>query len=242
MSDHRRGPIAALLSRLNLDPLKRLLSSTLLYGELDRRLQLDESLRQQAAQLVPDYAARRLWCMGGIAFLLILNQLLTGLLLLVYYQPGSNTAFVSMRYLMEAVPLGWLFRQMHAWGSHLLVLAVIIHMFKVFLTGAFRPPRELNWVVGTVLFLLTFAFAFTGHLLPWDQTSYWSTALGSEHFRALPLVGDAVLHLLRGGGTVTDATLARFFTIHVVLLPWIMTLGLVGHFVMIRRQGISKPL
>jgi len=242
MSDDRQGPLQSVLKRVNLDPLKRLLSSALLYGELDRRLGLDDSLKQQAAQLVPNYAARRLWCMGGIAFLLILNQLVTGLLLLVYYQPGSGTAFVSMRYLMEAVPLGWLFRQMHAWGSNLLVLAVLIHMFKVFLTGAYRPPRELNWVVGTMLFLLTFAFAFTGYLLPWDQTSYWSTTVGTEHLSALPLVGDALLHLLRGGRTVTDATLARFFAIHVVLLPWIMTVGLVGHFAMIRRQGISKPL
>jgi len=121
------------------------------------------------------------------------------------------------------------------------VLAVLIHMFKVFLTGAFRPPRELNWVVGTVLFLLTFAFASP---LP---ATVGSGQLLVDHGRhralsALPLVGDARLHFLRGGRTVTDATLARFFAIHVVLLPWIMALGLLGHFAMIRRQGISKPL
>ena len=231
-----------LRDRFDTDRIKRVLSSAVLYGELDQRLNIDDAVQHQLAKPVPHRAIKQLWCMGGISFLLILNQLITGVLLLVYYQPGPEVAYRSMHHIMDAVPLGWLLRQMHAWGSQLLVITVVIHMFKVFLCRAYRPPRELNWMAGTVLFLLTFTFAFTGYLLPWDQLSYWATTVGTEGVAAVPVLGEQLLLYLRGGATVTDATLSRFFVTHVVVLPWIMAIGLTMHFTMIRRQGLSEPL
>ena len=214
----------------------------MLYGQVDQRLRVDEAVRQRLGGLVPARSVRQLWCMGGIALLLILNQAFTGLLLLCYYQPGPHVAYTSVRYLMEEVPLGWLIRGLHAWGAHLLVLAVVIHMIKVFLSKAYRPPRELNWMVGTVLFGLTFTFAFTGHLLPWDQVAYWSTTVGTDNVRSLPVLGASLLLYLRGGPGVSDATLARFFVLHTVVLPWLTVLLLAAHFAMVRRQGLSRPL
>lgn len=240
------GPLRRLATwlrdRLDLRSYVRLFSATFLYGKLDERLGLDEAVRQQLRKPVPARAFRQLWCMGGISLLLFLNQLFTGVLLLVYYKPGPTLAYQSVQRIMEQVPLGWLIRQMHAWGAHLMVLTVLIHMFKVFIAKAYRPPRELNWMVGTVLFLMTFAFAFTGYLLPWDQLSFWATTVGTESTTAIPLIGHQLLLYLRGGAMVTEATLSRFFVVHTVVLPWVMVAFLVGHFGMIRRQGLSQPL
>ena len=231
-----------LRQRLDIDEFKRVCSATFLYGQLDERLQVDEAIRHQLEKPVPGRAIRQLWCMGGISLLLFFNQLFTGILLLIYYKPGPNVAYESVRYLMESVPLGWLIRQMHAWGAHLMVLCVVIHMFRVFISKAYRPPRELNWMTGTALFMLTFSFAFTGYLLPWDQLSYWATTVGTDSTTAIPVVGKLLLLYMRGGETVTAATLSRFFVAHTVLLPWITTMLLVAHFVMIRRQKLSRPL
>lgn len=231
-----------LRERLDPDRLKRVCSAAFVYGEIDSRLQVDEAIQHQLRRPIPGYAVRHLWCMGGISLLLFFNQVLTGTLLLVYYKPGSQSAYESVRYLMEAVPLGWLVRQMHAWGAHLMVLTVVIHMFKVFIAKAYRPPRELNWMVGTLLFVLTFSFAFTGYLLPWDQLAYWATTVGTDSVSALPVIGESLLLYMRGGEVVSDATLARFFVAHTVLLPWFAVGCLVAHFTMIRRQGISRPL
>ncbi len=242
VSSARQRLAAWLRERIDLTGLRRLVSSTVLYGELDSRLHVDEAIQQQLAKPVPGRAMRQLWCMGGISLLLFCNQLITGVLLLVYYKAGPETAYDSVRRIMESVPLGWLVRQMHAWGSHLMVLCVVLHMFKVYIAKAYRPPRELNWMVGTGLFLLTFAFAFTGYLLPWDQLSFWATTVGTESTTAVPLIGHQLLLYLRGGELVSDATLSRFFVAHTVVLPWVIVFLMVGHFMMIRRQGLSKPL
>ncbi len=246
MNQTRRGPAARLrgwlADRVDTSSLKRWFSYAFLYGQLDERLDIDEAVQHQLHKPVPGRAIRQLWCMGGISLLLFMNQLVTGVLLLVYYKPGPTLAYDSVKYIMNTVPLGWLVRQMHAWGAHLIVITVLIHMFKVFISKAYRPPREFNWMIGTCLFLLTFSFAFTGYLLPWDQLSYWATTVGTDGVTAVPIIGEQLLLYMRGGPTVTDATLSRFFAAHTVVLPWITAMLLVGHFVMIRRQGLSEPL
>lgn len=231
-----------LQERIDLRAAARHLSAAFVYGKLDDRLQLDEAVQKQLAKPIPRRAFKQLWCMGGISFLLFCNQLVTGVLLLVYYQPSTATAYQSVRWIMEDVPLGWLVREMHAWGANLMVLTVIIHMIKVFLSKAYRPPRELNWLAGTGLFVLTFAFAFTGYLLPWDQLAYWGTTVGTEATGAIPVIGPQFLLYLRGGHVVSATTLSRFFVIHTVILPWLVVALLLAHFAMIRRQGLSKPL
>jgi len=228
--------------RIHLEQVGRWLSSAVLYGALDERLSFHEALQQQLHKRVPNHAFRHLWCMGGISLLLFLNQVVTGILLMVYYKPGPDVAYDSVKHLMNEVPLGWLLRQMHAWGAHLMIIAVLLHMLKVFFNKAYRPPRELNWMAGTALFFLTFTFAFTGYLLPWDQLSFWATTVGTDGMTAIPFIGQALLLLLRGGENVTDVTLSRFFALHVSVLPWVTVGFLLAHFMMIRRQGISKPL
>lgn len=228
--------------RVAWEVILRHLSSAFLYGALDERLAFHEALQQQLRKPVPKHAFRHLWCLGGISLLLFINQVITGILLLVYYKPGPEVAYESVKFIMNEVRLGWLLRQMHAWGAHLMIIAVCLHMLKVFFNKAYRPPRELNWMVGTLLLFFTLTFAFTGYLLPWDQLSYWATTVGTETVTAVPFLGSALLRLLRGGDAVTDVTLSRFFALHVAVLPWMMILLLGAHFLMIRRQGISKPL
>lgn len=228
--------------RMQWEQVARWLSSAVLYGALDERLSFHEALQQQLRKPVPARAFRQLWCMGGISLLLFGNQVFTGILLMVYYKPGPDVAYDSVKYIMNAVPLGWLVRQMHAWGAHLMIITVLIHMLKVFFAKAYRPPRELNWMVGTCLFFLTFTFAFTGYLLPWDQLSFWATTVGTDGMTAIPVVGKPLLLLLRGGQNVTDVTLSRFFALHVAVLPWVTVGFLLAHFLMIRRQGLSEPL
>jgi quinol-cytochrome oxidoreductase complex cytochrome b subunit len=234
--------VAWLGERIYLEQIGRFLSSAMLYGALDERLSFHEALQKQLHKPVPPHALRHLWCMGGISLLLFLNQVVTGILLMVYYKPGPDVAYDSVRHVMNAVPLGWLLRQMHAWGAHLMIIAVLIHMLKIFFSRAYRPPRELNWMVGTCLFFLTFTFAFTGYLLPWDQLSFWATTVGTDGMTAIPLLGKPMLLLLRGGENVTDVTLSRFFALHVSVLPWVTVGFLLLHFMMIRRQGIADPL
>lgn len=231
-----------LYDRLLMERWIRLLSAAVLYGALDERLSLREALQKQLNKRVPGYTIWYLWCMGGISLFLFLFQVMTGIALLFYYRPGPEVAYRSVQHLMNEVPMGWLMRQAHAWGAHLMVLCVWIHMLRIYFNRAYRPPRELNWMVGTVLFFLTLTFAFTGYLLPWSQLSYWATTVGTDGVTALPLVGKSLLLLMRGGEQVSEVTLSRFFALHVAVLPWVMVAFLILHFAMIRRQGISRPL
>jgi quinol-cytochrome oxidoreductase complex cytochrome b subunit len=228
--------------RLPWESVVRALSSAVLYGALDERLNFDEALQQQLNKPVPRHALRHLWCMGGISLLLFGNQVVTGILLLMYYKPGPEVAYDSVKHIMNDVAMGWLLRQMHAWGAHLMIIAVLIHMLKIYYNRAYRPPRELNWMVGTVLLFLTLTFAFTGYLLPWDQLSYWATTVGAQGVENVPFIGGKLMILMRGGQSVSDVTLSRFFALHVSVLPWVTVAFMLMHFIMIRRQGISDPL
>jgi quinol-cytochrome oxidoreductase complex cytochrome b subunit len=163
-------------------------------------------------------------------------------MLAFYYKPTPEAAFASIQYIETQVRFGAAFRAIHAWGSNGMIVVCIAHMLRVFIMGAYKRPRELNWVSGVLLLILTLAFGFTGYLLPWDQRAFWATTVGTGIAEAIPVIGNLALVFLRVGWEVTGATLSRFYALHVIGIP-IMTLGfMVAHFLMIRRQGIMKPL
>jgi quinol-cytochrome oxidoreductase complex cytochrome b subunit len=228
--------------RTNLRELLNLLSlSGILYSELDRRLDIRTAIRENLRKRVPPHV--NFWfCLGGISFMLICILVATGILLLFYYQPSVDNAHRSVVHITNNVPFGWLVRGAHHWAANLLIVTVILHMFRVFIHGAYKPPRDFNWVTGCCLLMLVLAMGFTGYLLPWSQVSYWATTIGTELPGAVPVVGPMLMELARGGTDIGQSTLTRFFALHVVILPAVLGFLLVFHFLMIRRQGISGPL
>lgn len=227
--------------RFDLDKVLKFFSAAFVYGELEARLTFKEALEKALKKPVPKHI--NFWyCFGGISFLLFIIQVVTGILLAFYYKPTPETAYESVKTIMTKVPLGWLIREIHAWGANLMIAAVIIHMLRTFFHKAYRAPREMHWISGVILLFMTCTFGFSGYLLPWDQLSYWATKVGTEIAGAFPFVGEYILLILRGGPEISGATLTRFFAIHVMVLPWIVTFALVAHFLMIRKTGISKPL
>jgi quinol-cytochrome oxidoreductase complex cytochrome b subunit len=182
------------------------------------------------------------YCFGGITFTLFLILLLTGLLLSVQYTPTESEAFRSIQRLHRDVPLGGVIRAAHHWAGNLMVVTIVLHMLRVFITGSYKNPRELHWVGGAFLLFLTLAFGFTGYLLPWDQKAYWATVIGTNMVGSTPLVGTFFAGLLRGGAEVTGATLLRFYSMHILWLPLFTGLFLWLHFHMIKRTGMSGRL
>lgn len=182
------------------------------------------------------------YCFGGITFVLFMLLSITGLYLSIYYIPSEKDAYESIRYIQEKVYLGWLVRSLHKWATSLMVITVVIHMLRVFVSGSYKKPRELNWIVGVFLFLFTLAFGFSGYLLPWDQKAYWATVVGTAMAGSVPFIGEYLLVLLRGGMEVNGQSLIRFYSIHSIWLPVFTALFLWAHFHMIKRQGISGGL
>jgi cytochrome b6 len=179
---------------------------------------------------------------GGVTLFLFIVQVISGILLLFYYRPGADTAFESIRFLMTKVEFGWLMRSVHSWSANLMVLAAAIHMFSVFLTKAYRKPREMTWVSGMLLFFLSLAFGFSGYLLPWNELAFFATKVGTDIAGSVPLVGEPIMELLRGGPDVGGATLSRFFGFHVALFPAIFTVLLAVHLLLVQKQGMSSPI
>ena len=209
---------------------------------VDDRYSVKAPLEKALSKPVPSHALRWFYCLGGITALLFVVQAVTGILLAFYYKPTPEGAYASIQYIETEVRLGSAIRAIHHWAANGMIVMCFAHMLRVFITGAFRPPRELNWVGGFLLLILTLAFGFTGYLLPWDQRAYWATTVGTEIAGGIPDVGPLALVFLRAGWTITAQTLSRFFAAHVLLLP-VFTVGLMGtHFLMVRRQGIAEPL
>jgi cytochrome b6 len=209
---------------------------------LDERFDVRIPLQAFLKKPVPKHAIRWYFCLGGITFALFIIQGITGILLSLYYKPTPEQAYESILFIMNNVRFGWLIRSIHSWSASLMIAFCIAHMLRVFVTGSYKNPRELNWVAGTLLLLLTMAFGFTGYLLPWDQKALWGSTVGSEILGVVPLIGDALLGLLRGGAEITGLTLTRFYGLHMLVLPVLVFVFLAVHFVIIRRQGISGPL
>lgn len=213
----------------------------MLYGELDERLGVKEAIRKNLKKPVPSHV-NWTFCFGGIAFFLFMILAITGVLLMIYYRPTTAEAYKSVVMITNLVPYGWLIRGVHFWAANLMVLLVILHMIRVFFYGAYKPPRDFNWVAGVMLLILTMAFGFSGYLLPWNQVSYWATTVVTDATGALPVVGKYLVYFVRGGPDVSQFTLNRFFTLHVVVLPAITMMFLFVHFAMLRKQGISGPM
>jgi len=191
---------------------------------------------------VPQHRFSVTYYTGGIALFLFLMQVATGLLLLMYYRPTSDAAYESVRLIISKVQFGWLVRSMHVWSANLMVLAVWLHLAATFFGKAYRRPRELTWMSGALLLLITLTFAFTGYLLPWNTLAYFATKVGTEIAGDVPLIGKAIMVLLRGGEDVTEATLSRFFGIHVAILPALTTLLLGLHLLLVQIHGLSRPI
>ncbi len=176
---------------------------------------------------------------GSVSLMLFVNQVVTGILLLLYYRPTPEEAFKSIQYLHAHVTCGWLFRQLHAWGATMMVLFVTLHMTRTFFMGSFKKPRELTWVVGVLILMVTITFGFSGYLLPWNQLSYWATTVGTEIAGAVPGIGQAVRTVMLGGSAVGRETLSRFFTVHVVVLPWVLAFLVGLHLLFVRLQNLA---
>jgi quinol-cytochrome oxidoreductase complex cytochrome b subunit len=183
----------------------------------------------------------RTFYFGGIALFLFLIQAATGTLLALYYQPTPNAAYDSVVAIMSDINFGWLIRSIHHWAANLMIMFVVLHLLRIFFQAAFKFPRELTWIVGVGLLGATMIFGFTGYLLPWDQRAYWATVVGTEIAGSVPIIGDQLLLLLRGGADVTEATLSRFFGIHVLVMPIALAGLLVIHLTIVHNLGLANP-
>ena len=202
-------------------------------------------LRPAAARLmdhpVPTHVTW-LHCFGGLTFFTFIIQVVTGVLMAFFYVPTPDHARDSVAWFQQAVPFGATIRNIHRWGAYMMVILIFLHMLRVFVHGAYRKPREMNWIAGVVLLMTTLGFAFTGYLLPWDEKAYWATNVGINIAGAAPVAGPFISAFLRGGPELGALTLVRFYALHVFGLPLILGVCLLLHFSMVRKQGIAKPL
>ncbi|MBI3895934.1 MAG: cytochrome bc complex cytochrome b subunit [Acidobacteria bacterium] len=192
-------------------------------------------------KMVPMHRHSYWYYLGGMVLFLFIIQAFTGILLLLYYQPSESNAFESVRFIMTQVRFGWLIRSVHAWGANLLIALAFGHMFSTFFMKAYRKPREMTWMSGVLLLFLMLGFGFSGYLLPWNTLSYFATAVGTNIVGVLPFIGEFSLRFLRGGDSVSGATLTRFFGFHVAILPAVTGLLLVLHLWLVQKQGMSVP-
>ncbi|MCH8025723.1 MAG: cytochrome b N-terminal domain-containing protein [Chloroflexi bacterium] len=183
------------------------------------------------------------YCLGGITFFFFLGLTVTGVMLMFYYVPSPERAFTDLQALETNIRFGMLMRNLHRWMAHGMVISVFLHMMRVFYTGAYKPPREFNWIVGVILLTLTLALSFTGYLLPWDQLAIWAVTVGMNMAGTAPILGEDTRLILLGGLEVGDAALIRFYTLHVIGLPLIAAIFMAVHFWRIRRDGgLARPL
>jgi quinol-cytochrome oxidoreductase complex cytochrome b subunit len=197
-------------------------------------------LRELTNEPVPNHMKRWWFALGGTPAYLFVIQIVTGIALAVYYQPASTTAYESVGLITESVPYGWYLRGLHRWGATLMIAAVILHQMRVFFTGAYRKPREINWMVGMCLLISTLMLGFTGYSLVYEQLSYWGATVGANIAGSLPLVGPLMRDLMLGGAGYNEQTLPRFFVLHAAVLPVALILLLMVHIGIIRLQGISE--
>ena len=181
------------------------------------------------------------WYLGALTFGTFLILVITGILLMLYYHPSAPQAYADMKDLQYVVSSGVFLRNLHRWSAHAMVFLVFAHMFKVFYRGAYRTPREFNWIIGVVLLLVTLLLSYTGYLLPWDQLAYWAVTVGSNIASAVPLVGAKMRFLMLGGTAVNANALLRFYVLHCVILPVTAVIFIAVHFWRIRKDGGIYP-
>ena len=208
---------------------------------LDERLGIKSIAEMAQKKEVPLHRHSVWYYFGGMTLFLFSVQVVTGILLLLYYRPSSEGAFESVQFIITEVQFGWLIRSVHSWSANLLILTLFIHMFSVYFMSAYRAPREITWVSGVLLLFLCIAFGFSGYLLPWNKLAFFATKVGTEISGVVPLVGPPMLRFLRGSDEVTGATLTRFFGFHVAVLPAAATVLIGLHILLVQMHGMSVP-
>ena len=209
-----------------------------IFNWLNERLGLEEIYGVVLDRKVPK--VNWWFTLGSASLFLAVMQGVTGVFLTMYYVPSPDKAYDSIQYIMDGVAFGWLIRGIHHWGASLMVIIVFIHMLRTFFYGAYKYPREITWLTGVFLLLLTLGMGFTGYLLPWNQRAYWATTVGTEIVGTVPFIGDFLLKALRGGTDISAVTLARFFSAHIWILPAGIVLLISVHMYLIVRLGISN--
>jgi len=212
-----------------------------LYAWIDERVQLNDLVTFMAKKYVPVHRGSIWYYFGGVSLFLFIIQVVTGILLLLYYKGSDSLAFESIQFIMSKVTFGWLIRSIHSWTANLFIFAVLIHMFSVFFERAYRRPREVTWLTGMVMLFIGLGFGFSGYLLPWNELAFFATKVGTDIAGVIPVVGKPIMIFLRGGPDVTGATLSRFFGFHIAVLPGIFTVLLAIHLLLVQRQGMSQP-
>jgi cytochrome b6 len=208
---------------------------------LDERLSISALAKVASKKEVPLHRHSIWYYFGGMTLFLFTVQVVTGILLLLYYRPSSEGAFESVQFIMTEVQFGWLIRSIHSWSANLMIATLFIHMFSVFFLRAYYPPRELTWVTGVLLLFIVICFGFSGYLLPWNKLAFFATKVGTEIAGVVPVVGRPILRFLRGGDDVTGATLTRFFGFHVAVLPATATVFIAIHVLLVQLHGMSVP-
>jgi ubiquinol-cytochrome c reductase cytochrome b subunit len=206
----------------------------------DSRLQLAAPIREAAEHPVPRSTASWWYVFGSAALVVFLLQLVTGILLALVYVPSAGEAWSSLQALNHDVTLGWFIRALHGWGSNFMVAIVLIHMMQVFLFGAYKFPRELTWIVGVFLLLMTLGMAFSGQVLRFDQDAYWGLGIGASIASRVPFAGNAIVKLMLGGPIIAGATLSRFFALHVFVIPGMLIGFVCLHLLMVLNLGINE--
>ena len=211
-----------------------------IYKWFDERLGLGDIVELARHKRVPVHSQSFWYYWGGISLFLFLIQIFTGILLLVYYRPGSE-AFESVRQITYIMHFGWLIRSAHSWSANLFIFSILVHMFSVYFMKAYRKPREVGWFTGIALLFLAAMFGFSGYLLPMDELAYFATKVGLQMCASIPLIGHGLADLIRGGADVNEFTVQRFFALHVVVLPaiFIPLLGL--HLWLVQKHGNAVP-
>src|SRR6202045_162111 len=206
----------------------------------EARLQLAKPIRETMQHQVPRQTASWAYVFGSAALTVFMLQLVTGILLALLYVPSAGEAWNSLQILNHQVALGWFIRGLHGWGSNFMVAIVLIHMMQVFLFGAYKFPRELTWIIGVLLLLLTLGMAFTGQVLRFDQDAYWGLGIGASISSRVPVLGPSIVNLLLGGPIIAGATLSRFFALHVFVIPGMLIGFVCLHLLMVLRLGINE--
>jgi cytochrome b6 len=213
-----------------------------LYSWIDERVKISDLVQFMGKKYVPLHRHSLWYYFGGVALFLFIIQVVTGILLLLYYKGSEQLAFESIQFIMSKVQFGWLVRSIHSWAANLFILSAVIHMFSVYFERSYRNPREVTWLTGMLMLFLGLGFGFSGYLLPWNELAFFATKVGTDIAGVIPVVGKPLMMFLRGGDEVTGATLSRFFGFHVALFPGIFTFLLVVHLLLVQRQGMSEPL
>ncbi len=214
---------------------------TRIYRWLDERVPITVLKETASHKTVPLHRFSPWYYFGGMTLFFFIVQVVTGILLMLYYRPSAEQAYESVEFIMTTVSFGWLIRSIHSWSANLMIFFAFVHMASVFFLKSYRAPREMTWITGALLLFLCLGFGFSGYLLPWNELSFFATKVGTDIAGVIPAIGTPILRFLRGGDQVTGGTLSRFYGWHVAILPAITTVFLTVHLLLVQVQGMSLP-